>query len=105
MDELRVLRDAAHAAKRDRGDLSADRRRTETNRRALAAGVHPATRERLTDPELELHCRDCVHAVRVGHHDRVWWKCEEHRLGMSRSAASDIRVSWPACVRVVPRAA
>lgn len=78
---------------------SADRRRTTRNQDLLARGIHPATRLPLLDPDWEFRCRDCAHAVRIDHVTRGWWKCELHRLGTSASAASDIRVSWPACTR------
>jgi hypothetical protein len=77
--------------------LSADARRTQRQRRHLAAGYHPATGVRLLDSEWGYQCRDCDHAVRVDAGNRRYWKCLVSRLGASRSAASDIRISWPAC--------
>lgn len=38
------------------------------------------------------------HAVAMGGHAKTYHKCELHTLGLSFSQASDIRVSWPACV-------
>lgn len=80
--------------------VSADRRRTIRNRSMLAAGVHPATRRPITGDGRT--CGDCRHSYRVDHRDRQWWKCELHRLGPSRCASSDIRVSWPACEWIDP---
>jgi len=39
--------------------------------------------------------RPLPRAYRAGAHH----KCDQHRLGESHSAASDVRVGWPACVR------
>lgn len=80
--------------------LSADRRRTLANANLLASGVHPATRRPLAG---EGTCGTCAHAGRWSNGNRAWWKCDLHRLGVSHSAASDIRVSWPACVLWEPR--
>ena len=79
--------------------LSADRRRTERRKALLAAGVNPATRLRLLDPEWHLTCGDCDHHVAVMAHQpgQNWHKCDRSLLGLSMSAASDIRISWPAC--------
>jgi hypothetical protein len=79
---------------------SADRRRTIRNQGLIARGVHPATGEPLLDPGWGLHCGDCAHAVHLRAGNRAFWKCEWHRLGLSASAASDIRVGWPACTLV-----
>jgi hypothetical protein len=89
------------------GRLSADRCRRQHQLNMLAVGHHPATGLRLwrdvTDTDgpgltdLEVTCGGCVHAVKVSTGSRDVWKCEKHRLGLSHSAASDIRVSWPAC--------
>lgn len=79
---------------------SATQRLTRRNRELLDGGVHPATHARLLDADWGYHCGDCAHAVRVDHHPRYWWKCELHRLGISHSSASDIRISWPACTRL-----
>lgn len=84
---------------RRRPDESRDRRLTARNNELLEAGRHPATGAALLDEAWGYHCRDCTHAVRVDHHDRQWWKCGVHRLGMSHSSASDIRAGWPACTR------
>lgn len=76
--------------------ISATRRRTMEQRRLLDRGIHPATRQRVR-LEPGKTCGDCAHHVAHGHHDRPWHKCDVHRLGLSLSAASDIRLSWPAC--------
>lgn len=96
--ELRLF-DVVEGAPPEAG-LSRDARRTQNNKALLAHDVHPATRLPLLDEGWGFTCRDCHHAVRVRHRGpRVWWKCELHRLGLSRSADSDIRCGWPACVR------
>jgi hypothetical protein len=67
---------------------------TAKNQALLAAGIHPATgRALLTDSK----CGDCVHAEHHSGGAKSFWKCAKHRLGMSRSEASDVRVGWPAC--------
>jgi hypothetical protein len=81
-------------------ELSADQRRTLRNQAELDAGRHPATGAPLLHPDWEFQCRDCIHAHRVEGGARRFWKCDLHRLGMSRSAASDIRIGWPACTRL-----
>jgi hypothetical protein len=81
--------------------LSADRRRTLANRARIAAGQHPATRAPLLSGG-QATCSTCAHAHHLQHHNRSWWKCDRHRLGMSHSAASDIRASWPACTLYEP---
>lgn len=77
--------------------LSPDARRTARNRQLLADRVHPATYAALLDPEWGFTCRDCAHATHVSRGNTNPWKCDRGRLGLSHSAASDIRVSWPAC--------
>jgi hypothetical protein len=100
MDELRARRDALLEEKAESGDLSRDRRRTARDRASLDRGIHPATRRPLLTVEPGTGrptCGDCGHAQHIDHHDRSYWKCARHRLGMSHSAASDIRKGWPAC--------
>lgn len=77
--------------------LSADRRRTIRQQEQLAAGIHPATGRRLRAEGGT--CGDCAHHVVIDWHDKRWHKCEHHRLGLSHSASSDIRIGWPACDR------
>ena len=78
--------------------LSATRRLTIRNQAFLDAGIHPATRLPLVGDGR--CCRDCPHSVRIDHGNRSYWKCRRHRLGLSASAASDIRVGWPACIAI-----
>lgn len=79
--------------------LSAGQRLTLRNRAQIDRGVHPATlRPLLGDGST---CGDCYHCVRVTNGNRTWIKCDEHRLGISHSEASDIRASWPACTLFV----
>jgi hypothetical protein len=78
---------------------SVTRRRTRRNNELIAAGRHPATGAALIDAGWHYRCGDCSHAVRFHVGNKKFWKCELHRLGMSASEASDIRVGWPACSR------
>jgi hypothetical protein len=82
------------------GHLGSDARRTLRRRQALANGMHPATKSPLREPVGEVHCRDCLHKITVGGGSRTYVKCVQ--VGLSRSAASDIRASWPACVHFQP---
>jgi len=77
--------------------LSAGRRLTIANQTLLDSGTHPATRRKLM-VDGDHTCGDCIHHHHYGWHNRSFHKCDLHRLGESHSAASDIRVSWPACV-------
>ncbi len=76
---------------------SATRRRTRRWTALLAAGIHPATRLRLDDAPPGETCGTCAHHHAYRHGRRTFHKCDQHRLGQSNSAASDIRVSWPPC--------
>lgn len=90
----------APSVRRARGEgESVDRARTRKNNEILAAGRHPATRLRLLPHPEGLSprtCGECLHHVAVGH-SRTYHKCDVSRLGISASAASDIRLKWPAC--------
>lgn len=79
--------------------LSADMRRTMRNHELLERGVHPATGRLLLAqlPDVNDTCGNCTHHKVHHRGNKVVHKCTEHRLGESFSAASDIRVSWPAC--------
>jgi len=77
--------------------LSADARRTAQRRNLLAAGMHPATRVALLPGRT---CAECAH-VRVAVHVRRYYKCE--LAGLTHGPATDIRLSWPACVRFTVR--
>jgi hypothetical protein len=74
---------------------SAGRRLTRRNNDLIARGIHPATRQPIVAALGT--CGTCARAHRYDHHNRTYWKCDLHRLGQSHSAASDVRVSWPAC--------
>lgn len=93
----RSLRGRGPGPRRDADGLSDDQRRTKRNRDLLATGIHPATGARLAAGDQT--CGGCTHATPVHNNNFKGWKCELHRLGMSHSSASDIRVSWPACTR------
>lgn len=77
--------------------LSADQKLTKRNADLLAKGKHPATLLPLLGGDAT--CGGCVHHEALPYHSRTYHKCELHRLGISHSTASDVRVSWPACVR------
>ncbi len=46
-------------------------------------------------------CKHCRHCLAIHHHDKRYRKCELYRI--SRSTATDWRVSWPACGRFEER--
>jgi hypothetical protein len=94
MDELRARRDAIREADGVDRTLSADQRRTEQNKKLLSLGIHPATRRPLLKAFV---CGECAHHRAHRGNKNIFHKCELHRLGLSRGAASDIRVGWPAC--------
>lgn len=77
---------------------------TAANNARLARGIHPATRVPLWIGTGE-RCGTCAHhqIIGAGNKHRLH-KCAQHRLGMSASEASDIRVSWPACALYRPEA-
>ena len=77
--------------------LSADQRLTKRNAELLARGKHPATLLPLLGTRDT--CGGCSHHQALGYHARTYHKCDLHRLGVTHSTASDVRVSWPACVR------
>ena len=77
--------------------LSAGRRLTIRNNGLLAAGIHPATRVPLAGTDET--CGSCVHHHAYDYHNGRFHKCDLHGLGESHSAASDVRVSWPAGTR------
>lgn len=84
--------------------LSATRRRTIRNENLLECGIHPATGLYLLQTEVKpAKCRTCLFHRYINNGARSYNKCERHRLGMSHSDASDIRVSWPACTAYVDR--
>ena len=73
--------------------VSADRRRTIRQKAALAAGRHPANGLPIGPGT----CGECLHLERITYHNRNLLKCANHALGMSHSASSDMRASWPGC--------
>lgn len=79
--------------------LSVDQRRTQRNLAAIARGRHPATLLPLLDPDWHFTCGQCNHHVRITGGNRTYSKCDVSRLGLSASAASDIRQKWPACTQ------
>lgn len=76
--------------------LSADRARTLRYRQLLGRGVHPITGARLAGNSET--CGTCGHLDRYRHRTKTLIKCE---LNDTRSAATDVRVSWPACTQWV----
>lgn len=88
-------------------DLSPDAARTKRNNDLIKAGIHPATKRRLLHqlPRVDEACGGCAHHhayERYSSGKRTFHKCDLHHLGQSHSAASDIRVSWPACALFQP---
>ncbi len=79
--------------------LSADRRRTFRNQASIERGIHPVTKVPLRAEGNET-CGTCVHVVgrSMG---KTYWKC---RLNETGGAATDVRLSWPACQRWGPQA-
>jgi hypothetical protein len=71
------------------------RRIKAANDALLAQGIHPATGLRLADGDRT--CGSCVHLLLQPGVAGRYYKCELHRLGASRSEASDVRKKWPAC--------
>jgi hypothetical protein len=77
--------------------LSADQRLTKRNNDLLESGKHPATLLPLLGSDAR--CGTCAHHQHLAHHNRSYHKCDEHRLGITHSTSSDVRVSWPACTK------
>ena len=76
-------------------ELSADQKITKRNRDMLDDGRHPATLLPLLGNGAT--CSTCTFHKVLPHHNRTYHKCDVHRLGITHSTASDIRLSWPAC--------
>ena len=75
--------------------LSYGRRLTLRHEALLARGVHPLNHLALAANGYT--CGDCVHAFNTeGYTRKCYWKCDLRPV--SHSAASDLRLSWPACV-------
>lgn len=97
--------------------LSADRRRTLRQARAVAAGVHPlgllfpsvrmhpdAARDATADDPkaLPFRCGSCCLRQLASHHNRSHPKCtKDWPARASHSAATDVRAWWPACADYV----
>ncbi len=90
------------------GPLSADRKRTRRRQALLDQGIHPTTRR----PLLTFHrddtvdgtetCGDCAH--HFSHtRNKTYHKCAKTPGGPTRGAASDVRLSWPACAAWEPK--
>jgi hypothetical protein len=77
--------------------LSADRRRTIRNRQLIDGGTHPVTRLRLADNGET--CGTCEHSGTQGGVAGTYWKCgAQNGRYITGGPATDIRLSWPACV-------
>lgn len=78
--------------------LSPDARRTARARMAIANGRHPFGRALLAcaPGAGRPTCGDCVNRVQIHGGNRQFWKCPLVG-GTSHSAASDLRLRWPAC--------
>lgn len=79
----------------DRGD-SYTVRLTRRREAELAAGRHPTTKLPLLEPIGEKACADCAHLF-AHTRNRTYWKCRQVEFTFGPS--SDVRVSWPACIR------
>lgn len=73
--------------------LSAGQRLTQRKQAALNRGVNPGSGREFREGAYT--CGQCFHAIAKGGR-KNFWKCEMGHL--SNSAASDIRLKWPACV-------
>lgn len=78
--------------------LSADRRRTQRQRDAVARGVHPLTGSPLAD-EPEAKCGNCRFRELFDHHNKSYPKCTygDGLVRVTHSASSDVRAWWPGC--------
>lgn len=74
-------------------NLSQGRRRTIRQHALLDIGVHPATGAPLARNGET--CGTCLWSWIHRHNSRNYWKCAE--VPATRGAATDIRLSWPAC--------
>lgn len=73
--------------------LSADARRTQRAREAIAKGRHPLSKLPLANNGRM--CGGCLSAFRVDYHNRMYWKCE--KVGDTHGGGTDLRKWWPAC--------
>jgi len=70
-----------------------DAARTVRRRSLLAAGIHPTSRRKLLGGDAV--CGTCAHCV-ANRQTRTYWKCA--KVFMTGGPATDVRLSWPACV-------
>lgn len=70
---------------------------TARRREALANGRHPLRMDPLREPAGET-CGSCRHLDAQGH-SRTYYKCGLRPYEITHGPATDIRRSWPACVR------
>lgn len=78
--------------------LSADARRTARRNEAIANGKHPLRLDPLREPAGET-CGSCKHLTAHGHNLRTYYKCNLRPHEVTFGAATDVRLSWPACIR------
>lgn len=83
------------------GSLSADQRRSTRAAQAIAFGWHPLRGIPL-HPDAPAdrdgagpRCGSCAHLIRVGHHNRVYLKCD--LVPLTHGPGTDARSWWPAC--------
>lgn len=83
--------------------LSATQRLTQRRNTMLAAGTHPTTRRPLlpVSGQTGPTCGGCEHHL-VKHRGNTYHKCAKAKGGLTGGPASDVRVSWPACVLFEP---
>jgi len=76
--------------------LSSTEKLTIKNRALIANGYNPASRLALADNGET--CGTCAHHV-VHLRNKVWHKCD---LRFTFGPGTDLRISWPACVKWEP---
>lgn len=92
---------AAPGPRRNARGESPDQARTRRNREAIERGRHPITKVALLR-EGGHTCGGCDHAYRTNGGNRSYWKCDT--VTHAGGPGTDLRVSWPACVRFEPKA-
>jgi uncharacterized protein YegP (UPF0339 family) len=75
--------------------LGEDAARTVRRRSLLAAGIHPVSHRKLLGGDQT--CGTCAHCIGY-RYARTYWKCA--KVFQTHGAATDVRLSWPACVLV-----
>ena len=78
--------------------MSADRRRTQRRRELLDRGINPGSGRAIADNGE--FCGTCAH-IEVHCLAKTYFKCG--KVLSTAGPATDIRVSWPACVLWEPR--